>query len=235
MTSNTCAKRFGYENKLQETLRLFHKQPFNPVILFLFWWILITFSRNKFQTLQLATRRTASKNEVCATPNNQSAQRGFAAPNDVFYTSRSVENTVNVVAAIYDPQVSNRTGNADFMNQAPWPVWHEIFTAQPTKRLTKGGVRRRRETSSLARSNHSCVRNPLLEMVNGALNWNWEFCLRSRAWVAAEGLDCQTRVIAVSGGLPHQMLGLWNSECCLRIRSVPQRKHRTSPLQRSTG
>jgi hypothetical protein len=50
-------------------------------------------------------------------------------------------------------------------------------TNQP-KRLTKGGVRRMRETSSLARSNHSCVRNALLEMVNGALNWNWEFCLR---------------------------------------------------------
>jgi hypothetical protein len=50
-------------------------------------------------------------------------------------------------------------------------------TNQP-KRLTKGGVRRRRETSSLARSKHSCVRNALLEMVNGALNWNWEFCLR---------------------------------------------------------
>jgi hypothetical protein len=41
---------------------------------------------------------------------------------------------------------------------------------QPNKRLTKGGVRRRRETSSLARSNHSCIRNALLEMINGALN-----------------------------------------------------------------
>jgi hypothetical protein len=43
-------------------------------------------------------------------------------------------------------------------------------TNQPTKRLTKGEVRRRRETSSLAGSNHSCVRNALLEMVNGVLN-----------------------------------------------------------------
>jgi hypothetical protein len=43
-------------------------------------------------------------------------------------------------------------------------------TNQPTKRLTKGAVGRRHETSSLARSNHSCVRNALLEMVNGALN-----------------------------------------------------------------
>jgi hypothetical protein len=42
--------------------------------------------------------------------------------------------------------------------------------ANQPRRVTKGGVRRRRETSSLARSNHSCVRNALLEMVNGALN-----------------------------------------------------------------
>jgi hypothetical protein len=42
---------------------------------------------------------------------------------------------------------------------------------QPTsQRLTKDGVRRRRETSSLARFYHSCVRNALLGMVNGALN-----------------------------------------------------------------
>jgi hypothetical protein len=50
-----------------------------------------------------------------------------------------------------------------------WCLWGQP-TNQPTKRLTKGGVRRRRETSSLAGSNHSCVRNALLEMVNGALN-----------------------------------------------------------------
>jgi hypothetical protein len=52
----------------------------------------------------------------------------------------------------------------------PWLGNSQSLTNQPTKRLTKGGVRRRRETSSLARSNHSCVRNALLEMVNGALN-----------------------------------------------------------------
>jgi hypothetical protein len=40
---------------------------------------------------------------------------------------------------------------------------------QPTKKLTKGGVLRKRQTSSLARFNHSCVRDALLEMVNGAL------------------------------------------------------------------
>jgi hypothetical protein len=42
-------------------------------------------------------------------------------------------------------------------------------TNQP-QRLTKGGVRRRCEMLSLATSNHSCVRNALLEMANGALN-----------------------------------------------------------------
>jgi hypothetical protein len=42
-------------------------------------------------------------------------------------------------------------------------------TNQPTKKLTKGGVLRKRQTSSLARFNHSCVRNALLEMVKGAL------------------------------------------------------------------
>jgi hypothetical protein len=49
-------------------------------------------------------------------------------------------------------------------------LFNPLKQNQPTKRLTKGGVRRRRETSSLAGSNRSCVRNALLEMVNGALN-----------------------------------------------------------------
>jgi hypothetical protein len=36
---------------------------------------------------------------------------------------------------------------------------------QPTnKKLTKGGVLRKSKTSSLARLNHSCVRNALLEV-----------------------------------------------------------------------
>jgi hypothetical protein len=38
-------------------------------------------------------------------------------------------------------------------------------TNQPTKKLTKGGVLRKRQTSSVARFDHSCVRNALLEMV----------------------------------------------------------------------
>jgi hypothetical protein len=45
----------------------------------------------------------------------------------------------------------------------------DLSTNQPTKKLTKGGVLRKRETSSLARFDHSCVRSALLEMVNGAL------------------------------------------------------------------
>jgi hypothetical protein len=40
---------------------------------------------------------------------------------------------------------------------------------QPIKKLTKGGVLRKRQTSSLARFDHSCVRNAFMEMVKGAL------------------------------------------------------------------
>jgi hypothetical protein len=49
---------------------------------------------------------------------------------------------------------------------------------QPTKKLTKGGVLCKRKTSSLARFDHSCVRNALLEMVNCAWNYNGGVCLR---------------------------------------------------------
>jgi hypothetical protein len=40
---------------------------------------------------------------------------------------------------------------------------------QPTKKLPKGGVLCKRQISSVARLVHFCVRNALLEMVNGAL------------------------------------------------------------------
>jgi hypothetical protein len=52
------------------------------------------------------------------------------------------------------------------------PNCERCFSAarQPTNQKDKSGAKRRRETSSLARPNHSCVRNALLEMVNGALN-----------------------------------------------------------------
>jgi hypothetical protein len=39
---------------------------------------------------------------------------------------------------------------------------------KPIKNLSKVGVKRRRETASVARLQHSCVRNALLEMVNVA-------------------------------------------------------------------
>jgi hypothetical protein len=45
----------------------------------------------------------------------------------------------------------------------------EIRTNQPIKKLTMGGVLRKRQTYSLIRFDHSCVRNALLEMVKGAL------------------------------------------------------------------
>jgi hypothetical protein len=43
-----------------------------------------------------------------------------------------------------------------------------VVANQPTKKLTKGGVLRKGQTSSLARFDHSCVQNALLEMVKGA-------------------------------------------------------------------
>jgi hypothetical protein len=48
-------------------------------------------------------------------------------------------------------------------------AWSSVLLDQPTKKLTKGGVLCKRETSSLARFDHFCVLNALLEMVNGAL------------------------------------------------------------------
>jgi hypothetical protein len=46
-----------------------------------------------------------------------------------------------------------------------------VSTNQPEK-IAKGGVKRSHETFSLARLDHSCILNALLEMVNGALNCN---------------------------------------------------------------
>jgi hypothetical protein len=42
------------------------------------------------------------------------------------------------------------------------------------KKLGKGGVKRRGEASSLAKLDDSWIRSALLEMVNGALNYNGE-------------------------------------------------------------
>jgi hypothetical protein len=49
---------------------------------------------------------------------------------------------------------------------AGWP----LTANQATNQKAKGGVRHWRETSSLARFDDFCVRNALLEMVNGALD-----------------------------------------------------------------
>jgi hypothetical protein len=45
-------------------------------------------------------------------------------------------------------------------------------TNQPTNQKAKGGVLRKRETSSLARFDHACVRNKLLEMEKVPQNYN---------------------------------------------------------------
>jgi hypothetical protein len=45
-------------------------------------------------------------------------------------------------------------------------------TNELTKKLTEGGDKRRRETSSRVRLDDSCIRNALLGMVKGTLNCN---------------------------------------------------------------
>jgi hypothetical protein len=72
--------------------------------------------------------------------------------------------------------------------------------SQPSKKLTKGGVRRRCETSSRVRSNHSRVLNALLEMVNDDLNWNWGFAYTAGFASQQKALTFQARGIADSGG-----------------------------------
>jgi hypothetical protein len=54
---------------------------------------------------------------------------------------------------------------------------HGLYRFEQPKQ-PKGWVKRKRETSSLARSEHSCVRKALLEMVNFALNYNGGMCSR---------------------------------------------------------
>jgi hypothetical protein len=49
---------------------------------------------------------------------------------------------------------------------------------ESTIKLTTGGVLSKLDTSSLARFDHSCLRNALLEMVKGALKLQRGVCLR---------------------------------------------------------
>jgi hypothetical protein len=60
---------------------------------------------------------------------------------------------------------------------------------QPTNQKAKGGVRRRRETSSLARSNHSCVRNGkrCLKLKLGILLTLTGFSRGRRPWLSYYG------------------------------------------------
>jgi hypothetical protein len=51
---------------------------------------------------------------------------------------------------------------------------------QPTRKLTKGGVLRKRKFSSFARLNHYFIRNAKLESEKGALNSNWGYAYANR-------------------------------------------------------
>jgi hypothetical protein len=64
---------------------------------------------------------------------------------------------------------------------------------QLTKKLIKGRVRHRRETSCLVKYDHSCVWNAFLEMVNVALKWNSECAYDNRVLSWRKALTCQTR------------------------------------------
>jgi hypothetical protein len=95
------------------------------------------------------------------------------------------------------------------------------FWNQPTKKLTKGGVLRKRHTSSLARFDHSCVRNALLEMVKGALKLQRGVCLRKRdirrggrPWLFQTRGCCYWWEIVPSGNVPFvkNILVGWLSE-----------------------
>jgi hypothetical protein len=70
----------------------------------------------------------------------------------------------------------------------------------PTRKLTTGGVLHKRQTSSLARFHHSCVRNAFLEMVKGALNYNGGCAYANGIFVAPEGLDFFRLGVVATGG-----------------------------------
>jgi hypothetical protein len=75
------------------------------------------------------------------------------------------------------------------------------LTDQPTnqpKELTKGGVLRRRTTSSLARLNHSCVRNAQLDLKRNRRYNKWGYAY-------ANGFSL-SETVAVSLSSLHQML-----------------------------
>jgi hypothetical protein len=73
-----------------------------------------------------------------------------------------------------------------------WP------TNQPTKRLTKGGVLRK--TSSIARLNHSCVRNNGWNLKKNLKYSNWGYACADGFIVLAEGLDMFRLGATATGG-----------------------------------
>jgi hypothetical protein len=64
---------------------------------------------------------------------------------------------------------------------------------QPTKKLTKGRVKRRHETSTLARFDQSCIRNAFLEVVNVATNYNGGAAYANRVLLWPKALICDIR------------------------------------------
>jgi hypothetical protein len=99
---------------------------------------------------------------------------------------------------------SQHFGEACYLNLQDWS--DELQPTNQPKKLTKGGVKRRCQTSSLVRFNHSYILNALLEIVNDALNWNWGFAYANRFASQQKPLTFQARGIAGSGGYPIRQL-----------------------------
>jgi hypothetical protein len=88
----------------------------------------------------------------------------------IFYIDESwVDSNLTCRKCWQNEEVMGVQGNVNSGNRLIMLHVGGINGFLPTKKLTKGGVLCKRQTSSLARSDHSCVRNVLLEMVKGAL------------------------------------------------------------------
>jgi hypothetical protein len=70
------------------------------------------------------------------------------------------------------------------------------------KELTKGEVLRRRTTSSLARLNHSCVRNAQLDLKRNRRYNKWRYAYANGFVVLAEGLDMLRLGLLTLAGIP---------------------------------
>jgi hypothetical protein len=135
--------------------------------------------------------------------NNRGAERRVSCENLMSESApRGVvpSNLWNCIAPVEDSTLLTMSGPSQCCG------WKLISLAcPPTKMLTKCAALRKREISSLARFDHSCVRNALLEMVKVVLKLGG--CASANGiFVAAKSLDfSRQRVIDTDGRLSHQV------------------------------